>query len=141
METSARSVNVLLAGGATAAVLLAGCGSSTPSGPSAPGSSPASTDNPTQASTRVTATETEFTITLSTTSFRPGPYTFDVENHGTMPHNLTIEGPGSTKRSSPTLQGGGSGQITVDLQPGTYELSCSIEGHKDLGMDLTIRVR
>jgi uncharacterized cupredoxin-like copper-binding protein len=49
-------------------------------------------------------------------------------------------GPGSTKRSSPTLQGGGSGQITVDLQQGTYQLSCSIDGHKDLGMDLTIRV-
>jgi plastocyanin len=88
----------------------------------------------------VTATEKEYSITLSTMTFKPGVYTFEVQNTGTMPHDLTIAGPGVAQQSSPTVQAGGSAQLTVTLQAGTYELWCSIPGHKQLGMDLKIQV-
>jgi uncharacterized cupredoxin-like copper-binding protein len=57
-----------------------------------------------------------------------------------MPHNLNITGPGVAQQSSATVQAGGTGQLTATLQTGTYELWCSIDGHKDLGMDLKIQV-
>ncbi len=67
-------------------------------------------------------------------------YTFVVENRGTMLHNLTIEGPGIDEQSSPTLDAGTDGDLTVALQKGTYELTCSVTGHKERGMDLKIQV-
>ena len=38
------------------------------------------------------------------------------------------------------VQPGESGQLTVTPQKGTYELWCSVPGHKELGMDLKIQV-
>lgn len=92
------------------------------------------------AGTAVTATEQEFSITLSRTSFSPGAYTFTVHNAGRYAHNLTIEGPGVDKKASPTEPGGGSGTLSVTLAKGTYELWCSVDSHKDKGMDIRITV-
>ncbi|MCU1658666.1 MAG: hypothetical protein JWO57_3322 [Pseudonocardiales bacterium] len=92
------------------------------------------------AGTAVTATEQEFSITLSAKAFKAGTYTFTVHNTGKFPHNLTIEGPGVDKQASPTLPGGGTGNVTVILQKGSYELWCSVDSHKDRGMDMTITV-
>ena len=73
-------------------------------------------------------------------TFTPGVYTFEIQNQGTMPHDLTIAGPGVSQQSSPAVPAGGTGQLTVTLQAGTYELWCSILDHKQLGMDLKIQV-
>src|SRR5438034_4851596 len=100
MGTLHHRIAALLAAGAGAAVLLAGC-SSSPSTPSNTGSPAASAST---AGTKVTATETEYSISLSATVFIPGVYTFDVTNIGALPHNLTIEGPGVDKQTSPTVQ-------------------------------------
>lgn len=136
MGPFARRLVMSLAVGAGVALILGGCGGGAPGNGS--GNPPAV--SPSAVGTKVTATETEYSIALSTSTFTAGVYTFDVENHGTMPHNLTIAGPGVAQQSSPTEQGGGRGQITVTLQKGTYELWCSIDGHKDLGMDVKIQV-
>ena len=85
-------------------------------------------------------TEKEFTITLSQTKFKPGTYTFTINNAGSFGHNLTIEGPGVDKKGSPIVAGGSSGSLTVALQPGSYELWCAVPGHKDRGMDMRIKV-
>jgi uncharacterized cupredoxin-like copper-binding protein len=130
-----------------AALLMAGCSSNGGSsyggggGGTTPATSPpASTSQATAAGTPVTATEKEFSITLSTTTFKAGAYSFNVKNVGSFSHNLTIEGPGVAMKASPTMPGGGSGTLTVTLQKGSYELWCSVDGHKDRGMDLTIQV-
>jgi hypothetical protein len=69
----------------------------------------------------------------------PGAYTFEVTNDGKAVHNLTIEGQGIEKATA-DLQPGASGKLEVDLKPGKYELYCSIDGHKQLGMDTTFTV-
>ena len=127
----------VVAAGAGAALLLVGCGGGggTPSAPSSPNSPAASATG-----TKVTATEKEYSLTLSRTTFTPGAYTFDVANQGTMSHNLTINGPGVNAQASPTLAPGATGQVTVTLQQGSYELWCSIDNHKALGMDIRIQV-
>ncbi|MFI6267182.1 plastocyanin/azurin family copper-binding protein [Micromonospora sp. NPDC051006] len=136
-----RRVMLVLAAGAGAALLLTSCGggdsptpNSTNSGTNSPAASPATTG------TTVTATEKEYSITLSTTTFTPGAYTFEVVNQGTMSHNLTIKGPGVDAQASPNVQPGATGQVTVTLQQGSYELWCSLDNHKALGMDTTIQV-
>jgi uncharacterized cupredoxin-like copper-binding protein len=124
---------------AVAALLLSGCGggdsnSSDSTTPSETTSSSASQGTP------VTAVEKEFSITLSPSTFSPGTYTFDVENQGSFDHNLTIEGPGVDSQATPTIGPGESAQLTVTLQKGSYELWCSVDSHKDEGMDINIDV-
>ncbi len=88
----------------------------------------------------MTANEQDFSITLSTKTFKAGAYTFTVHNAGKYPHNLTIQGPGADKAASPTTPGGGTGTVSVTLTKGSYELWCSVDSHKDKGMDMTITV-
>lgn len=88
----------------------------------------------------VTVTETEFKIALSTTSFRPGTYTFVADDKGKVTHALEIDGPGIQGKATSTISSGQSTQLTVTLQKGTYELFCPVDDHKKLGMDTHITV-
>jgi plastocyanin len=132
---------------AAAAAVIAGCGggggSDSPSGTAA-SSAASSASSPTASAsasgTAVTVTEKEFSIMLSTNTFTAGTYTFTIQNQGSFPHNLNVKGAGITGEASPNVQPGGTGQLTVTLQEGSYELWCSVDGHKDRGMDITIQV-
>ncbi|HEX2498493.1 MAG TPA: plastocyanin/azurin family copper-binding protein [Actinomycetes bacterium] len=44
------------------------------------------------------------------------------------------------EQETDTLSPGDSGQLTVDLQAGTYELYCPVGGHRGLGMETEITV-
>jgi len=124
---------------AVAALLLSGCGGGDSS--SSGGSSPSETTSSSASQgTPVTAVEKEFSITLSPSTFSAGTYTFNVENQGSFPHNLTINGPGVDTQATPTIEGGQTGELTVTLQKGSYELWCSVDSHKEQGMDITIDV-
>jgi hypothetical protein len=138
-----RRIGAGIVAGAVVALLAAGCGGGGSPGTggtaSATGTGAASSPA-TAAGTAVTATEKEFSIVLSTTAFTSGTYTFDIQNQGTFPHNLNVKGPGVDGQVSPTVQPGATGQLTVTLQKGSYELWCSVDGHKDRGMDMMIQV-
>ena len=114
-----------------ALVAMAGCGgasnSSAPSTATASGSS-------------VAVTESEFSITLPSNTMQVGSYTFKVTNKGQFAHNLTIDGPGVEDKATPTLSPGSSGDVAVNLQKGTYEFYCSVDSHKDMGMDVKVQV-
>jgi plastocyanin len=88
----------------------------------------------------VAVTESEFSITLPSNKMKVGSYTFKVTNEGQFPHNLTIDGPGVQDMATPTLSPGSSGDVTVNLQKGTYEFYCSVDSHKDKGMDNKVQV-
>ena len=60
-----------------------------------------------------------------------------VTNEGTMTHNLTVTGKGGP----PMLPPGQSARLTLDLAAGTYQIYCSVPGHKDSGMQATFRQR
>jgi hypothetical protein len=87
----------------------------------------------------VTVGESEFKLTLSTGSFRPGSYTFHTVNTGKIVHSLEITGPG-VAATTPRLDPGQSADLHVALQDGSYDLFCPIGGHKALGMNAEVTV-
>jgi uncharacterized cupredoxin-like copper-binding protein len=90
-------------------------------------------------STTVNVSEVEFKIKLPKTTLPAGSYTFDVRNDGKIPHDLVVNGEGM-KKGTPLIDPGQSNSLKVDLKAGTYDVYCSVPGHKQAGMDLTLTV-
>jgi plastocyanin len=83
----------------------------------------------------------DFSISVSGGgSMAPGQYTFHVSNDGPSAHNLTIDGPGVEDAATPTFSSGETEDLTVTLQSGSYELFCSVPGHKQAGMETKLTV-
>ncbi len=126
---------------------LAACGDDDDtSTPAAPPSTPAA-DPPAAESTTasggggetVDLSEVEYKIDPADSTVKAGSVTFNVSNDGQTVHNLEIEGDG-VEEETEDLQPGSTGELTVELEPGTYEMYCSIDGHEDLGMKGEITV-
>ena len=93
----------------------------------------------TRAATSVPVSETEFKITLPKTTLAAGSYSFEVANDGKIEHDLVIQGNGVDEKT-PTIEPGKSATLKVDLKPGSYDVYCSIPGHKQAGMDVKLTV-
>src|SRR5437764_8917455 len=117
----------------TAVVLLAalaGCG----------GGGGKKTVTPTGAGAATTIKETEYALAPGTVQVsKAGTVTLIADNAGKMEHALEIEGNG-TDRKTATISPGKTAKLTVQLKPGHYDLYCPIDGHKQLGMDATVKV-
>jgi len=87
--------------------------------------------------TKVPVSETEFKITTDLTSFKAGQITFVAKNDGKIPHDLAVKG---TSDKTNEIPPGGTAELKVTLKPGKYELYCTIPGHEQAGMKLTITV-
>jgi uncharacterized cupredoxin-like copper-binding protein len=92
-----------------------------------------------QAAQNVVAKETEFKIALPKAAVHAGQVTFDVQNDGKIQHDLVVQGNGVDEKT-PLLNAGQSKTLSVDLKPGTYDLYCSVPGHKEAGMDVKLTV-
>lgn len=88
---------------------------------------------------RLSITETEFKIALPAAKMAAATVDVQVTNDGKTIHNLVLKGPGVTK-STKDLKPGEQDSFQVALKAGTYELYCSIPGHKQLGMDAKLQV-
>ena len=93
----------------------------------------------TSAATSVPVSETEFKITLPKSTLAAGSYSFEVKNDGQIEHDLVVQGNGVDEKT-PTIAPGKSATLKVDLKPGTYDVYCSIPGHKQAGMDLKLTI-
>jgi plastocyanin len=88
--------------------------------------------------TRVKVTETDYKISLSKHSVKPGRVTFVVVNHGMVAHEFAIHGHGLNKRIAGKIMPGSKKTLKVRLRKGTYTIDCPI--HVALGMKTTIHV-
>jgi plastocyanin len=70
-----------------------------------------------------------------------GARKFEVENTGSLGHNLRVTQEGSDIGGTQTLQNGETKAATVSLQHGEYELVCSIGDHASLGMTARLTVK
>ena len=82
-------------------------------------------------------------VAMSEYEFDPSELTvssgdsIDVVNDGEIVHNYTVEG---TDVATEDLDGGQNEELTVDLDPGDYEVICTIAGHAEQGMTGTLTV-
>jgi uncharacterized cupredoxin-like copper-binding protein len=88
----------------------------------------------------VAVTEVEFKIELPSTTLAPGTYAFDLRNKGQVGHDLVFNGPGVDNEKTPVIDPGKTAKLTVDLKTGTYDVYCSVPGHKQAGMDVKLKV-
>src|SRR6266545_2196851 len=86
------------------------------------------------------------TATVRLTEFAIEPATLDVAaggsleimNMGSGQHNLAVEG---QDLASAMIDSGGTGQLDLaGLAPGTYTIFCQVPGHREAGMEGTLRV-
>jgi plastocyanin len=89
---------------------------------------------------KVAVSEKDFKIQLPSTKLSPGSYELDLTNNGPSPHDLVVDGPGVSGEKTPTIAGGKTATLKVTLQQGTYDVYCSVPGHKQLGMDVKLTV-
>lgn len=101
----------------------------------APGMRPAAA-----ATSAITVDLTEYEIRMPDT-LPAGSHSFAVVNHGKENHSFEIEGNGVHQALTTTLTRGDSGQLVVDLKPGTYTVYCPVDGHKGKGMTRTLTVQ
>ena len=81
------------------------------------------------------ATLSEWKIQLSSVSVRAGRVTLRVQNAGSIPHALEVEGQGLEEKTG-LIQPGSSATLTLKLRTGSYEVYCPVgeDSHKKLGM-------
>jgi len=87
--------------------------------------------------TKVDVSETEFKITFAQMPTAAGSYDFVVKNDGKVPHDFVVNGNGVNEKTK-LLNPGESETLSVDLKPGTYDVFCSVPGHKQAGMDVKL---
>jgi plastocyanin len=68
-----------------------------------------------------------------------GSVTVKLVNESDVPHAVEVEGNG-VEEESETITGGET-ELTVDLEPGTYEYYCPVGNHADQGMEGTLTVQ
>lgn len=92
----------------------------------------------------INANLVEWDVELSETSVPPGEVSFQAVNSGTVEHALEVEGQGIEEETE-HLQPGGTGSLSVNLQPGTYEVYCPVVtdgvSHREQGMTATLVVQ
>ena len=85
--------------------------------------------------TTVKVTATDFHFKLSSTTVKPGPVTFVIHNASPAAHDFSIHG-----HRSKTIGSNQTTRLTVDLKPGRYLYTCTVDSHADLGMKGYLRV-
>jgi mono/diheme cytochrome c family protein len=69
----------------------------------------------------------------------PGQLTITSPNESSVDHNIALEG-GGVNEEGPVVKDGGVSEIEVDLEAGEYTFFCSVEGHREGGMEGTLTV-
>jgi len=84
----------------------------------------------------------EFNLTLSRGRIVPGTAIVQLVNRGEDPHDLRLRRVGGRGGGSiPEILPGEVGEWEGRLRRGRYRLTCTLEGHRALGMRAVLRVR
>jgi plastocyanin len=122
---------VRLAPVALAVLALAGCGGDDDSEEEAAPSGPAKT---------VEMSLVDYKLDPSTVQLPAGgTYSFQLSNDGGNDHALEIEG-GDFEEESDIVNPGQTGELTVELEEGEYEMYCPVGDHRERGMVGTLVV-
>ena len=70
----------------------------------------------------------------------PGQLEIESPNPSETPHNIALEGPGGVDEVGEVVQDGGTSTINVNVRDGEYTFYCSVQGHREGGMEGTLVV-
>lgn len=76
----------------------------------------------------------------SALSASAGKVTIVMKNPAALQHDVAIEGNGVNAKGKIVGQGGTS-TVTATLKPGTYTFYCSVDAHRQAGMEGTLTVK
>jgi plastocyanin len=65
--------------------------------------------------------------------------TMTFANASPIEHNMTVSQGATVLAATPTFTGG-SRTLTIKLKPGTYTFYCSVPGHRQAGMEGTLKI-
>lgn len=100
----------------------------------------------------VSATEMDFSITLSSSTATAGPVTFNISNEGPSTHEFVVIQTDDAPDALPVKNGtvdesgltivdenedvapGTTATLPVDLKAGSYVIICNVSGHYEAGM-------
>jgi plastocyanin len=132
---------VLVAATMTAAVLTAGGegGKARAAPAAAPGTAPAGAP---AASTLALAADPSGGLSYDkrVATLKAGPATISLVNRSPLPHNVTI-GQGAKVVAATKTVTGATTTTTATLAPGRYVFYCSVDGHRQAGMQGTLTVQ
>jgi plastocyanin len=66
-------------------------------------------------------------------SAKAGTVTISMKNPAPITHDVSVEGKGVDKKGK-LVKAGGTSTVTADLKPGTYTFYCSVDAHRQAGM-------
>ena len=69
-----------------------------------------------------------------------GSVTVDFENPSSTPHDVVVEDADGNELLRTDEISESSATATAKLDPGTYTFYCSVDGHRDAGMEGTLTV-
>lgn len=69
-----------------------------------------------------------------------GPTLFAMTNNGALAHSFQIRGANLERGLEQALAPGAAGSLSMDLEPGVYDLYCPLADHAGRGMRLRLRV-
>jgi plastocyanin len=70
----------------------------------------------------------------------PGDLTIKSVNASSIPHNISLEGPGANEEGD-VVQNGGTSTVQVSVKAGEYTFYCSVPGHREGGMQGKLTVK
>lgn len=123
------------------ALVIAGCGggggggATTTASPSA-SSAPAGGG----AALSLQADKSQLKFDKTTLSAKAGKVTIVMTNPSALQHDVAIEGNGVSAKGKVVGQGGTS-TVTASLNAGTYTFFCSVDAHRQAGMEGTLTVK
>lgn len=138
---------ILFAALALASFSLAACGGDDDSSSTA-STTEATSESTTQADTgggggAVTVTaaaDGSFAYDQTSLEAPAGATTFTFENPASLGHDFCLEQDGSEVGCTDVISGSDTADLEADLESGEYTYYCSVDGHRDGGMEGTLTV-
>jgi plastocyanin len=87
------------------------------------------------------ASPTQLAFDKKSLTSKPGKVTIDFTNPSALEHDVAIEGPEGKELAVSKLIGKGKTSVSASLAPGTYKFFCTVPGHREAGMEGTLKVK